>query len=64
MIIKSSKEEKSFLAELIESIKKLNTEYIPSKEILGQIVQEFTDNMEKIWFKHSKIVNITKYSKS
>ena len=63
-IIKNSKEEKNFLAELIETIKGLNMEHISSKDILKQIVQQFADDMEKIWFKHSKIVNITKHSKS
>jgi len=62
-IIKNSEEEKNFLAELIETIKGLNTELISSKEILEQIVKQLTNNMEKIWFKHSKIVDITKHSK-
>jgi len=50
-IIKNSKKEKNFLAELIESVKGLNIEYISSKENLEQIVQEFTDNT-KIWFRY------------
>jgi len=33
-VVKNSKEEKNFLAELIESIKGLNTEHISSKENL------------------------------
>ena len=47
-IIKNSKEKKNFLAELIESIKELNMEYISSKENLEWIVQEFANNMEEI----------------
>ena len=47
-IVKNSKEENNFLAELIKSIKVLNTEYISSKENLEKIVQEFADNMDKI----------------
>ena len=39
-------------------------EHISSKENLEQIVQEFTHNTDKIWFKHSKIINITKHLKS
>jgi len=62
-IIKNSKEEKNFLTELINSIKSLNTDHISSKESLEQVVQGFTYNIEKIWFKHSKVINITKYSK-
>ena len=62
-IVKNNKEEKNFLAELIKSIKVLNTEYILSKENLEWIVQDFTDNTDKIWFKHPKIVSITKHLK-
>ena len=62
-IVKNSKEEDNFIIELIEAIKRLNTEDIQSKEILELIVQSFADCMERIWYKHSKIVNITKYSK-
>ena len=36
-IIKNSEEEKNFLAELIESVKGLNTKYISSKENLERI---------------------------
>jgi len=39
-------------------------EHISSKESIEQVVQEFIHNTDKIWFKHSKVVNITKYSKS
>ena len=37
-IIKNSEEEKNFLAELINSIKSLNTDHISSKESLEQVV--------------------------
>ena len=63
-IVKNSKEEKNFLNKLIELVKMLNIEYISSKENLEQMVQEFANNTDKIWFKHLKIVNITKYLKS
>jgi len=63
IIVKDSKEERNFLAELINSIKSLNIEHISSKESLGQVVQEFAYNIDKIWFKHSKVVNITKHLK-
>ena len=38
--------------------------HITSKEVLEQIINKFTDDTNKIWFKNSKIVNITKHSKS
>ena len=37
-IVKNSKKENNFLAELIETIKGLNTEYISSKKILKNTV--------------------------
>ena len=39
-------------------------EDIQRKEVLEHIVQTFTDYIERTWYKHSKIVNITKYSKA
>jgi len=63
-IVKNSREENKFLAELIESIKDLNMKHISSKEILEQTVKKFTDNIKKVCFKHLKIVNITKHLKS
>jgi len=63
-IVKNSKKEKNFITELIEAIKGLNMTHITSKEVLEQIINKFTDDTDKIWFKNSKIVNITKYSKS
>ena len=62
-IVKNSKEEDNFIIELIKAIKRLNTEDIQSKEVLEDIVQSFTGCIERIWYKHSKIVNITKHSK-
>jgi len=62
-IIKNSEEKRNFIAKLTESVKRLNTKYITSKKDLKQVVQEFTYNTDKIWFKHSKIINITKYLK-
>jgi len=62
-IIKNSKEERNFLTELINSVKSLNMKHISSKENLEQVIQEFAYNMDKIWFKYSKVVNITKHSK-
>ena len=62
--IKNSKKEKNFLVKLINSVKSLNMDHISSKKSLEQVVQEFIHNTEEIWFKHSKVINITKHLKS
>jgi len=63
IIIKNNEKERNFITELIKIIKYLNTEQISSKEILEWIVQQFADNTERTWFKHSRNVNITKHLK-
>ena len=55
-IVKNSEEENKFITELIESIKKLNTENISSKKVLEQVVQEFTNKMNSIWFKKYRLL--------
>ena len=62
-LVKNSKKEENFIAKLIKVITRLNTENISSKEILEQVIQKFANNTDRIWFKHSKVVNITKHSK-
>ena len=62
-IIKNNEEERNFITKLIKIIKHLNIKQISSKEILEWIVQQFADNTERTWFKHSKNVNITKHLK-
>ena len=47
-IIKNSEEEKNFLAELIDSVKGLNTKYISSKENLEQIDKSSLTIQKKI----------------
>ena len=63
MLIKNSEEENKFVNELIKTIKGINTVNIHNKNVLNQIVQEFASTIERIWYKHSKIINITKHSK-
>jgi len=63
MLVKNSEEEDKFVNKLIETIKGMNTENICNKNVLNQIVQEFSSITERLWYKHSKIVNITKHSK-
>ena len=62
-LVKNSKEENKFLNELIETIKEINAKNIHNKNVLNQIIQEFASAIERLWYKHSKIVNITKHSK-
>jgi len=63
MLAKNSKEEEHFLNELSKAIKEINIENIQSKEVLELVIQLFTSHTNRIWYKHSKIVNITKHSK-
>ena len=63
-IIKESKEEHTFIKELIEVIKLINTNVIQDVKCLENIISAFTNLLECIWIKNSKIVNITKHSKS
>ena len=46
MIIKNSEEENNFIIDLIESIKKINTEHISNRESLDEIVQEFANKSD------------------
>jgi len=41
----------------------MNTANICNEFILEKTIQEFASTIERIWYKHSKIVNITKHSK-
>ena len=58
-LVKDSEEEDNFIINLIEAIKGLNTSNTQNKEKL----EYFASCIEKNWYKHSKIVNITKHSK-
>ena len=50
-LVKNSKKEEKFIAELINVIVELNTENISDKEMLEQILQIFTNDMNRLWFK-------------
>jgi len=62
-IIKDSDKDSKFISDVIDLVKDLNTSHIDSIEVLESIVQNFTDCTDNIWFKHSKLVNITRHSK-
>jgi len=64
MIVKNSEEEENFVDKLIGTIKGLNIKNIQSKKVLEHIIQSFANDIERIWYKHSKFVNITKHSKA
>jgi len=63
-IIKDSKEESSFIKDIITSIRNLNTSNLSSVFSLDSAVNEFANAVESAWVKNSKVVNITKHFKS
>jgi len=63
-LIKNSEEEDHFIDELINFIKGLKTDSIQDITILKEVVQLLTNNINRIWHKHSKIVNFTKHFKA
>ena len=63
-LIKGSNEENQFIENLIQCIKNLNTSSIQNTESLEKVVQHLAVNIEDIWFKHLKTVNITRHSKA
>ena len=63
-LIKGSNEENWFIEDLIQVIKNLNTISIQDIESLEKVVWHLATKIEDIWFKYSKTVNITRYSKA
>jgi len=63
-LIKGSDEENQFIENLIQFIKNLKTSSIQDVELLEEVVQLLATNIEDIWFKRSKTVNITRHSKA
>jgi len=63
-IIKDSKEEMSFIKDLISSIRNLHTSNLLDEDGLERVVIEFAKVVKYAWKKNSKFVNITKHSKS
>jgi len=63
-IIKDSKEELTFIKDLITSIRNINTSNMSDVASLDRAVNKFANAVENAWEKNSKVINITKYSKS
>ena len=63
-LVKNSEEEEKFIEELINAIAKLNTNNISDKEMLELIIQILTTEIDRLWLKLFKVVNITKHSKT
>ena len=64
LLIKDSVEEKSFIKDLIKDIKTINTSNLTNIDSLENFINSFAKAIEKTWEKNSKIVNITRHSKS
>ena len=62
MIVKKNKKEHTFVKEL--AIKNIKTNDISDIDCLDSIILEFVSLLENIWANNSKIINITKHSKS
>jgi len=57
-------EEVSFIKDVSLIFKNLNTFNILDSSSLNKLVNDFAQEIEHTWKKHSKIVNIMKHSKS
>ena len=64
MVVKDSKEEKTFINKVINAIKDIDTSNLSDIISLKNAVYTFACSLDIIWEKNSKIVNITKHSKS
>jgi len=64
LIIKDSEEEVFFVKEVTNSVRNLNTSSLPDIASLDSVVNEFTSTVNNVWEKNSKIINVTKQSKS
>ena len=63
-ITKNSDKEDKFIKEVIISFSKFNILSISNIPKLEEVVSDFANIVDHTWIKHSKLVNITKHSKS
>lgn len=61
--INDSREKKRFITKFIKVISNLVITNISDNNSLEYLVQEYINISESIWYKHSKMVNISKQSK-
>jgi len=63
-IIKDNKEEVSFINDIITSVRNFNMSNLLDISSLDRAVNKFANVVESAWEKNSKVINITKQSKS
>jgi len=63
-IIKNSEEEDKFIKEVITSFSKLDMSNISDIPKLEKVKSDFANIVDHTWMKYSKLINITKCSKS
>jgi len=63
-ITKNSKEEDKFIKKVITSFSKLDILNILDISKLEKVISDFANIVDHTWMKYSKLVNITKHSKS
>ena len=64
ILIKNSKEEEQFVKEVKNSIKNLKTNFIININTLEETVNLLAVNIDSLWHKNSKKVNISRYFKA
>jgi len=63
-IAKNSEEETLFIKDIFSLIRNLDVSNLPDIDRLENIVNSLTSNIEHAWEKNSKLVNISRHSKS
>jgi len=63
-IIKDSKEKEQFIKDIITSIRNLDMSNLSDIPHLENTIDNFANIIDKVWVKNSKIINVTKHSKS
>jgi len=63
-IIKDSEEKEQFIKDIIISIRNLDMTNLSNIPHLEKTMDNFANIVDKAWIKNSKIINVTKHSKS